>query len=287
MFSERKIIVPLDGSAEAEKFLPYLKGLAAAWQSELRLLRVVDPLSFSALAVGEHDQWVQSATAEAKRYLQETANSLDGVRVECLCRLGPVHQVICHAVEPCDLIAFSPRGHSPLTRWIFGSVAEQVIRDAVCPVLLLRGETNVCFHHLLLPVDTSEASLEVCGRARDFVPAGVRVTLLHCHDEQYLDERWCKKFEGLTEGQEHWQLVCRPGKAAATISEWAMRSDCDLIAMATRGRGGWEHFWHGSVTERVSRAAPCPVLVFPPASLACHHALASADLKDGGSSTTA
>lgn len=270
MFSHGKIIVPLDGTPASEKFLPFVKSLAAGWDAELQLLRVVDPLSFTALAVGEHDQWIQAATAEAESYLSEKALALDGVRVDRLCRRGPVSQVICQAAEPSDLIAFAPHGHAGLTRWIFGSVAEQVVREAACPVLLVRGETNVHFHHLLLPVDTSQASLEVCRRAQAFVPAGIRVTLLHCHDDGYLDDDWCKTLEGLTEGKDRWQLVCLPGKAASTISDWAGRSDCDLIAMATRGRGGWEHFWHGSVTERVAREAPCPVLVFPPASLECN-----------------
>ena len=274
MFSVSKIVVPLDGNAESESLFPFVKGLAAAWKAEIQLLRVVDPVSYSALAAGEHDQWIAAATAEAESYLSDKARALaqEGMQVSCICRRGPVSQVICHAAAPGDLIAFAPRGHAGLTRWIFGSVAEQVIRDAACPVLLARGETNVRFHHLLLPMDTSEASLEVCRRAQDFVPAGIRVTLLHCHDDGYLDDGWCKTFEDLTEDKECWELVCLPGKAATTVSDWAERSDCDLIAMATRGRAGWEHFWRGSITERVARAAPCPVLVFPPGSLQCHQA---------------
>jgi len=275
VFPEAKILVPLDGSPTSEKLLPYVKGLATLWKAELLLLRVVDPASSAAVAVSERDRKLNDATLEAERYLREKALDLGGgVRVETDCRRGPVSLQICQAARECDLIAFAPHGHTGATRWIFGSVAEEVIRDASCPVLLVRGETNVRFHHLLLPVDTSEASLEVCRGALAFVPADIRVTLLHCHGNQPLDERWCKTLEQLTEGKDRWQLICLPGKAPEAIKDWAQNSDCDLIAMATRGRRGWEHFWSGSVTEQVAREAPCPLLVFPPASLSCRkHAL--------------
>lgn len=263
MRSDVRILVPLDGKPESERFLPYLKEIAQAWQAELRLVRVVDSES-----VGSS----RAATLEAERYLLQVAGSLKQVRVATVCRKGPVSRVLCELAEPGDLIAFAPRGHGGLARWIFGSVAEQVIRDARCPVLLLRGEAHVRFRHLLLPVGRSEASLEVCRRVQDFVPEDVRVTLLHCH-ERYLDYGWCETFEALVEGKPRWELACCAGQAADVICHWACSPGCDLIAMATRGRDGWDHFWHGSVTEEVARGAPCPVLVFPPACFHRHEAL--------------
>jgi len=255
-----------------------VKQLATFWKAELLLLRVIDPLSFTALADGDRVEWAAAATREAEIYLQEQARQFDScARVRTLCRRGPTSDVICDTARHFDLIAFAPRGHGGALRWIFGSVAEHVLRDAPCPVLLVRGETNVRFHHLLLPMDTSDAALEVCRRSQGFVPAGIRVTLLHCHGDGHLDERWCKILEREVDGKDRWQLVCRPEKAAEGITDWAERSDCDLIAMATRGRKGWEHFWKGSITERVSREAPCPVLVFSPGSLECRRGMAEVE----------
>jgi len=58
-----------------------------------------------------------------------------------VCALGPVEEVICDRTQPekCDLIAFAPRGHSGLTRWLYGSVSEGVIRQSPCPGLLEEG----------------------------------------------------------------------------------------------------------------------------------------------------
>jgi len=47
------------------------------------------------------------------------------------------------------------------------------------------------------------------------------------------------------------------------IVDYAKRHDVDLIVMSTHGRTGIQHFFLGSVAERVIRQALCPVLVVP------------------------
>jgi nucleotide-binding universal stress UspA family protein len=47
---------------------------------------------------------------------------------------------------------------------------------------------------------------------------------------------------------------------AGGITEYAKTHQIDLIVIGTHGRGGVQHFFMGSVAERVVRTAPCPVL---------------------------
>ena len=47
--------------------------------------------------------------------------------------------------------------------------------------------------------------------------------------------------------------------------EYAQQRGIDLIVMSTRGRGGIQRMFLGSVTDRVVRSAGLPVLVIPPA----------------------
>jgi nucleotide-binding universal stress UspA family protein len=54
------------------------------------------------------------------------------------------------------------------------------------------------------------------------------------------------------------------GQPAAVILDRAARVPADLIVMGTHGAGGFEHLLLGSVTEKVLRKAPCPVLTVPP-----------------------
>jgi nucleotide-binding universal stress UspA family protein len=51
------------------------------------------------------------------------------------------------------------------------------------------------------------------------------------------------------------------GRPYVEIAEEAQRVKADLIIMATHGYTGFKHVYLGSVTERVVRHAPCPVLV--------------------------
>ena len=57
------------------------------------------------------------------------------------------------------------------------------------------------------------------------------------------------------------------------IVEAAEGWPADLIVMGTHGRSGFERLWLGSVTEKVLRKAPCPVLTVPPRLSHVKHAL--------------
>ena len=53
---------------------------------------------------------------------------------------------------------------------------------------------------------------------------------------------------------------------ATTIAEQVKELGCDMVVMSTHGRSGLQHFFLGSVTERLLRLAHVPVLCVPPAS---------------------
>ena len=57
------------------------------------------------------------------------------------------------------------------------------------------------------------------------------------------------------------ELVVHEGTAPESILSFAQAQKADLIVMGTHGRRGFDHLMLGSVTDRVMRRAPCPVLV--------------------------
>lgn len=54
------------------------------------------------------------------------------------------------------------------------------------------------------------------------------------------------------------------GNPAVVIVDRAVSTPADLIVMGTHGRSGFDRLLSGSVTEKVLRKAPCPVLTIPP-----------------------
>ena len=60
------------------------------------------------------------------------------------------------------------------------------------------------------------------------------------------------------------QTIVRSGSPAVEILHYAAEAEADLLVLGTHGRTGFERFMVGSVTEKVLRKAPCPVLSVPP-----------------------
>ena len=142
-----RLLVPLDGSAVAEAVLPYARRLAGGRGSQLILVQVVMPTPVAAAIeapaaaqiVAEADE---RARVEAQAYLGRMSERLrrDGREVTPLVLLGDPATVITnvareHAVE---LIAMTTHGRTGLSRLMFGSVAEHVLRHAPVPVFLVR-----------------------------------------------------------------------------------------------------------------------------------------------------
>src|SRR5690606_8769829 len=185
-----------------------------------------------------------------------------------------------------DLVVMGTHGRRGIERAVIGSVAEEVVRHAACPVLTVRqrkeppGEGRVT--SVLVPVDFSSHSREALRYARELAASyEAGLTLLHVVEEtlhpafygpalrsiydaipdiedQAVPE--LERFFGETEGADvAARFVARPGRAASAIADHAEEEGHDLIVMATHGRTGVERFLMGSVAEKVVRRAPCPV----------------------------
>jgi len=55
-------------------------------------------------------------------------------------------------------------------------------------------------------------------------------------------------------------IVMRKGETAEEILDYISEVKADLAVIATNARSGFEHFFIGSIAQRVVRSAPCPVV---------------------------
>ena len=153
----KTVLVPLDGSMEAEKVLPAVTELSGLLPLDILLVRVAKhfyagPPEAFVPAFGAipnlKELWEQDKAA-GNRYLSEKAVQL---RKQGLVRLstrmleGGVDGAAGEIVElsqkiPGSLIAMTPYGQSGIGRWLIGSVTKRVIQHSKRPVLVVRAQS--------------------------------------------------------------------------------------------------------------------------------------------------
>lgn len=125
-----RIVVPLDGSAEGARVIPLVRGVAAAHDARVTLLTVEVPAltELPGQGHGSDRAAIEPLADELRR---------GGLRVDVQEAFGPVATEILRASRDADLLAMTTHGRSGAGRWWFGSVAEEVLRRATCPLLLV------------------------------------------------------------------------------------------------------------------------------------------------------
>ncbi len=142
----QRILVTLDQSGLAEKALPHAVAVAQAMEAPLHLLCVVPVVNQDAMReAGAAFDWEAEGEA-AGEYLDGICSRIEGEGLTCTAtvRQGDIAEEIlryCEETES-DLIVMSTHGRSGLGRWVYGSIADRVLRYADVPVLLVRAAGN-------------------------------------------------------------------------------------------------------------------------------------------------
>lgn len=139
MFS--RILVPLDGSAFAERVLPTVERLAASTNAEVALVRVVD-----LVAPGDREPGVVSYLDEhriksAQDYILQAAASLKlgrPVSAEAYLADDIACGILARVADwGADLVVMTSHGESWPATTLLGSVAGHLTREAGCPLLVI------------------------------------------------------------------------------------------------------------------------------------------------------
>ena len=292
----KKILVPLDGSALAEKALPVAIHLARQMQSELTLLSVAQQEPIAVAESMGYGLWVPNETLPEIRkgledYLSRTIEKYKTANVPMSQQLevgDEAGEIVDTAVsQQFDLIIMSTHGRSGISRWLMGSVTEKVLHQAPCPLLILRDDTLP--EHILITLDGSElAETALIPGLALAVGLGADVTLLQVLEgslpamnadswmeneqadvgdtqekEQKQRDNATTYLQMIADRFSHHDLKTAVpyGKPAEAILSYAESIPNSLIAIATHGRSGLARWVFGSVAEKVVRGTTGPVLV--------------------------
>jgi nucleotide-binding universal stress UspA family protein len=213
----KKILVPLDGSVEAETVLPYVRDLASRFGSEVNILSV---------GLGSKRRRVNQLLDD---YVHHAVEHLQGNNITCSAVLlyndsgedtagyaeitsgtgavkakgkvqygGPADSILEYTGKHhVNLVIMATHGHSGLKRWWLGSVFEKVVSQSVVPVLGIHSrqakeidrDRVATFKRILVPLDGSDIGEAALHDAEAVASkTGASMILLHIIPEPHLIE---------------------------------------------------------------------------------------------------
>ena len=283
------ILVPLDGSPLAERALPYAVQIASATGAQLRLVRACEPappvLLDSGAAVRVAIAVHAAELHDARRAMDQQVAALrsGGASADGVVRSGDALDVILSEARTCgaELIVMTTHGRGGLTRALYGSVADAVLRGSTVPVLLLPEAVPPSAEagylaRIVVALDGSslaEASLRpALGLAR---AGGGKLDLLRVVDppeglgkHAFLRAERAKAYRYLRvqakrvgDAGVEAAVHVRVGPVVATILAAADQLGAGLIAAGTHGRSGLSRLVMGSVATGLVEQSRVPLLL--------------------------
>jgi nucleotide-binding universal stress UspA family protein len=295
----KHLIVPLDGSAWSEAILPLVAQLARQMRARVTLIHVIEEDAPQTI----HGERHLTSEADAVVYLEQVKEKSFPPSIEVRVHVHEsavadvAQSIAAHAVEfDADLIAICTHGRGSLPRFIFGSLAQQVLDLGRKPVLVLYphkwekpGEFDPL--NLLVPLDgnpENEQGFRVALQLAQIGSASIHLvmavhTLSTLPGEQTASAiRLPSTTNAMLEvhkelGLHYLQGLIRSfGETAATITAEVRRGDptrvivkaarragSNLIVMAAHSRSSMESFWLGSLTPKIARRSHIPMLLVP------------------------
>ena len=250
VINAKRILVPHDFSVTSEAARHYAIELANALHAAVDVVHVSDKTDFRLPLNAGFDVRAGSPRREIPRYAHE---------------------------RDADLIVMGTHGRSSFAQAVVGSVTASVVRNAPCPVLTVRlPRRRFCLSNVLVGLDLEPASINALAYGRAFCQTfGAKLHVLHAMenyflrpivpDSKMLELRAYEQLDELVTDDDRKSLqattiVSVSDAPADVLLEYATRGDIDLIVLGTHGRRAINRLLLGSVSERVVRLSPCPVL---------------------------
>lgn len=276
----QRIVVGVDGSTNAEVALRWALEEAQAHDAALQAV-----MAWSYLDQRHADHGVDFdpayGEAQAKAALKAALAAVGPsrpVEQKVVCDLAG--SALLEAADDADLVVVGARGRGGFAGLLLGSVSQQVLEHATCPVAVVRDEAlPAADKPVVVGVDGSESGNRALRWAAAEARArGAALHLVHAWHVPYLVAPMGAELvdaieesgkavlqvaladpalEGLTtEGH----LVC-DGAAQAMM---AKAEDASLVVVGSRGLGRFKRALLGSTSRQLAHHAPCPLVVVPP-----------------------
>jgi nucleotide-binding universal stress UspA family protein len=138
----KKILCPIDFSDSSQAAFDMAVGLAERLGSEVEIVHVIQPPVYvgwedSPASLAATAEMLDQSRSRGKEQLDALAakSARKGVPVRVALHEGTPHHEIAELSKSFDLVVMGTHGRTGMQHLLIGSVAERVVRSAVCPVL--------------------------------------------------------------------------------------------------------------------------------------------------------
>lgn len=277
----RRILAAVDPSEPARHAAERAMWLGSRCGAEVTLLHVYETIPDQGASLLSATNFEEHSRRTAEVDMRKLVGELDKPDVPVLIRPGrDVPGTICEVAEAegADMIVVGTLGRTGVARFFLGSVAEQVVRRATCPVWVERRRTihDLKIDHMVACTDLSQMSkvgLALAAELSAQLEARVEVvsavepryhelsTEAHREATKTLTERVSEMAATVFGEETPRTTVAEGANVVDAITAHATQTSADVLVVGTHGRTGLRSVFMGSVAERLTRFAPCSVLV--------------------------
>jgi nucleotide-binding universal stress UspA family protein len=282
--SVRKILLATDFSSASEKAAFCAKALARRFSSTVEIAHVFDPsvvTTYEEALIGLPINERRRISNEILERLRDDFSS-SGIETRMISPEGhhPASELLRIAKEQeVDLIVAGTHSKSAVEKLVLGSTAEELIRNAPCPVLTVGpnaksfGDGPLVFKNIVYATDFTPEAAKAAVYALSFAQdSGAHLYFCHVLGFEPADSVGraflAKAFQTalkslIPESSYDWcnpECVVEHGNAADAILRLAERVQADLIVLGARKASFWlTHIERGLTPELLAHAA-CPVM---------------------------
>jgi len=272
------ILVPTDGSDCAAQALDHVVDIAGHYDATVHVLTVVDVRDVETAPEGEPFEEAAAAVVDdAAERIGEDIETVHTVRTGY-----PDEEIRAYADQiEAGLIAMGSHGRTGVRRFVLGSIAEKVVRLSDVPVLTVTAsdDDRRPYENVLVPTDGSVGATAALDPAASLATAyDATVHALSVVDTRALgadvrsdilvdtlEDNAASALDDLAAelGDHGVETITKHvlfGTPYQTIHNYVEDNDIDLVVMGTHGRTGLDRYLLGSVTEKIVRTSPVPVL---------------------------
>jgi len=277
----REIICATDFSAHSVSVLAHAAAIARRYRSKLYVAHVIPTDIYRSVPADVMPEALRQTRGYAQDAMrsQLALDSLQGLPTEPVIREGPVALELLKLADElkATVLVIGTRVHHGLERLLEGSVAEQVFRQAPCPVLVVpppAGEqSGIPIHTVLFPTSFSQNSLRAAPYAFSLTRRHrARLILLHVSPESTSSSEDLVRLRAADEERLRALLPAKGGPTgeplfyvefgpvAERIVRVAVENHADLIVLGIApAAASAAHLAEGDAYKVVG-AGPCPVL---------------------------